>query len=171
MRAWASILGAGLFLGAGCPEDRLRPAPAPAVPAPAASPVRERHPASGLVVRVVRVGPHPVRAEVADEASSRARGLMFREALAPDEGMVFVFPSAGPRHFWMKNTSLPLEIAYIDDGGRIVEVLPMRPFDTTTIPSSRPVRLALELRQGWCAAHGVLPGDVVEGLEELRGEP
>ena len=105
-----------------------------------------------------------VTAEVADEPDLRSRGLMERAALKPDHGMLFVYPDERPRSFWMKNTPLPLSIAYIDQSGRIVRMADMQPYDETSIPSRYPAMYALEMEQGWFTRRGVSAGDRVEGL-------
>jgi uncharacterized membrane protein (UPF0127 family) len=79
--------------------------------------------------------------------------------------MLFVFPDIAPRRFWMKDTPLPLSIAFIADDGRILETADMEPFDTNETRSREPARYALEVRRGWFEARGVKPGDRVHGLE------
>ncbi len=106
-------------------------------------------------------------AEVAARADERTQGLMYRTALAPDSGMLFVFDSAEFQRFWMKNTLIPLSIAYIDSAGTITDILEMTPLDTTTLyASSRPVPYALEMNRGWFAARGIRPGARVAGLPQ-----
>jgi uncharacterized membrane protein (UPF0127 family) len=91
------------------------------------------------------------------------RGLMHRQSLPPNHGMLFVFDRAEKQCFWMKNTPLPLTIAFIADDGQIVNFADMQPFSETPHCSLRPVRFALEMEQGWFARRGVLAGDVMEG--------
>jgi uncharacterized membrane protein (UPF0127 family) len=79
--------------------------------------------------------------------------------------MVFVFPQPRPVTFWMKDTPIPLSIAYISSSGRILELHDMKPFDETSVPStSQAVVYALEVAKGWFDRHGVLPGDTISGL-------
>ena len=112
-----------------------------------------------------------ITAEVADETAERTAGLMFREKLAPDSGMLFVMPRAERAAFWMKNTLIPLSIAYIDPSGTILEIHDMKPRDETTIPSVFPnVAYALEMEQGWFAKAGVNPGEKLKGLPPLTGK-
>lgn len=111
-----------------------------------------------LQVAEIKAGIHLVRAEIADEPDTRARGLMFREHLGPNEGMLFVFQSRSPQCFWMRNTPLPLSIAFIDDDGRIVNVEDMQPRSDDSHCSARPVRYALEMAQGWFARRGLGAG-------------
>ncbi|MGE0311102.1 MAG: DUF192 domain-containing protein [Lautropia sp.] len=109
-------------------------------------------------------GIHRIRAEVADSPATRARGLMMRERLGKNEGMLFVFEQADVHCFWMRNTPLPLSIAFIADDGRIVNVERMQPFTEDAHCPRRAVRYALEMEQGWFAAKGIAPGDRLEGL-------
>ena len=104
-----------------------------------------------------------ITAEIAATPESRMRGLMHRQSLPPNHGMLFVFDRAEKQCFWMKNTPLPLTIAFIADDGQIVNFADMQPFSETPHCSLRPVRFALEMEQGWFARRGVLAGDVMEG--------
>jgi uncharacterized membrane protein (UPF0127 family) len=106
----------------------------------------------------LQAGMHLIRAEVAADFDTRAKGLMFRERLGPNEGMLFVFQERAQQCFWMKNTQIPLSIAFIDDDGTIANVADMKPFDESSHCSARPVRFALEMDQGWFARRGVLNG-------------
>lgn len=115
---------------------------------------------------MIEVGGHTMRVEVADDGARRAQGLMNRDSLPADEGMLFVYPVVEPRSFWMKNTRIPLSIAYIDQGGRIVAIKDLQPMSTRSVPSGAPALYALEVNQGWFAKKGVLPGAVVTGLPE-----
>lgn len=110
------------------------------------------------------VGSAVVQAEVADEEKERAVGLMRRDSLPDGGGMLFVYPDARARIFWMKNTPLPLSIAFLDAGGVVVALAEMQPFSTVPVPSGVPAMYALEMRQGWFAAHGVGVGARVTGL-------
>ncbi len=103
-----------------------------------------------------------VEVEIADERAEQQRGLMERTALAEDGGMLFVFERNEPRSFWMRNTLIPLSIAYIADGGRIVDIQDMQPLDETSHPSAEPARYALEVNQGFFAERGIGVGDEVE---------
>lgn len=112
-------------------------------------------------------GIHLIRAEVADQPMSRQMGLMFREKLGPNEGMLFVFTDKSPQCFWMKNTKVPLTIAFIADDGAIVNLADMKPMDEASHCSAQPVRYALEMEQGWFAKRGVGPGATIGGLSTL----
>ncbi|MFQ5679558.1 MAG: DUF192 domain-containing protein [Gemmatimonadota bacterium] len=110
----------------------------------------------------IRVAGIPVTAEIADDQASRERGLMFRESLPPDHGMLFVYESERVLGFWMKNTHIPLDIAFIDRTGRIVDIQQMEAMTETTHSSRAPAMYALEMALGWFAEHGVGVGDRVE---------
>jgi uncharacterized membrane protein (UPF0127 family) len=103
-------------------------------------------------------GADTVRAEVARTPEERERGLMYRESLAKGRGMLFVFPEAQLRSFWMKDTFIPLDIAYLDADLRIVDILPMEPQDTEPTASTRPAMFALEVPMGWFAEEGIAVG-------------
>jgi uncharacterized membrane protein (UPF0127 family) len=94
---------------------------------------------------------------------------MFRRSMAPDSGMLFVFDSNELQRFWMKNTLIPLSIAFITRDSFITDVLEMAPLDTTTpYASSKPARYALEMNSGWFQSHGIRPGDTVRGIPHSR---
>ena len=115
-----------------------------------------------------------VTAEVAATPAQRGRGLMFRERLAPDAGMLFVYEVAEIQHMWMKNTLIPLSVAFIDERGRIVSISDMAPLSESVHSSAAPARFALEMNRGWFARHGVRAGERVGGLERWlppAGEP
>lgn len=110
-------------------------------------------------------GIHVIQAEVAADFDTRARGLMHRERLGPNEGMLFVFERTSGQHcFWMRNTPLPLSIAFIDEAGAIVNVADMQPHSEGSHCPARPVRYALEMEQGWFAKRGLGQGIKVGGL-------
>lgn len=103
------------------------------------------------------------QAEIADTEDERAQGLMFREHLAPNEGMLFLYPVEKPVAFWMKNTPLPLDMIFIDGTGRIVHVAEMaKPFDTTPISSMGATKAVLEILGGSADQLGIKAGDQVE---------
>jgi len=103
-----------------------------------------------------------VKAEIARTQEERARGLMYRKELPDGEGMLFVFERDQMMSFWMKNTYIPLSIAYITSDGRIVEIKDMYPRDESSVMSSRSVRYALEVPQNWFSRVGIKTGDVVK---------
>ena len=91
---------------------------------------------------------------------------MFRTSLAPDSGMLFIFEKEAFRYFWMKNTHIPLSIAYISRNSVIIDILEMAPEDTTRYPSSGPAIYVLEMNAGWFQTAGIKPGDTVFGIPE-----
>lgn len=100
--------------------------------------------------------------EVADEPEERAQGLMHRTELARDAGMIFVFPRVQPASFWMRNTPLPLDIIFIGDDGRVVNVAAdTTPFSEESIPSDGPVRAVLEVNAGLAEEYGIDAGTPV----------
>jgi uncharacterized membrane protein (UPF0127 family) len=109
---------------------------------------------------------HKLMAEVATTEAERAKGLMNRFSLQPDHGMLFVFKQPQPQAFWMKNTYVPLSIAFVDAGGRILNIEDMAPRTENPHPSRGLALYALEMRKGWFAAHGIEAGDRVEGVEK-----
>lgn len=103
-------------------------------------------------------GIHLITAELAASEPYRSRGLMFRQGLPPNHGMLFVFDRKSVHCMWMRNTLIPLSVAFVDDDGTIVNVEDMRPHDETSHCAKQPVRYALEMTQGWFAQKGVLVG-------------
>ncbi|HEX2742204.1 MAG TPA: DUF192 domain-containing protein [Rubrobacter sp.] len=105
-----------------------------------------------------------VRVEVADNVVEQAKGLMYRKELGEDRGMLFVYPDERVLSFWMRNTLIPLSIAYIDSEGRIVDIQDMKPLDDKPphYESSEPVQYALEVNQGFFEENGVKEGDHAE---------
>jgi uncharacterized membrane protein (UPF0127 family) len=114
-----------------------------------------------LVVKS-RNGDHRFTVEVAASPADRSRGLMFRESLAPDAGMLFDFNEERPVSFWMQNTLIPLDMIFIRASGEIANVhANAKPLDTTSIPSDGPVAFVLEIAGGRAAELGIAAGDVV----------
>jgi uncharacterized membrane protein (UPF0127 family) len=109
-------------------------------------------------------GIHVITAEIASTPQSRMIGLMMRERLAPNHGMVFVFEDKSQHCFWMRNTLIPLSIAFIDDDGTIVNIADMAPKSEASTCPQRLVRYALEMDQGWFAKRGVTAGKKISGL-------
>jgi len=113
----------------------------------------------GLARTTLQAGMYLIRAEVAGDADSRARGLMFRDRLGPNEGMLFVFEQPSTQCFWMRNTLIPLTIAFLADDGRIVNTADMEPKSEASHCSTEGVRFALEMERGWFAKRGLSRGD------------
>jgi uncharacterized protein len=131
---------------------------------PATSSVR----AADLPTTTLTVGNHAITVEVASTPEQRATGLMNRFSLRPDQGMLFVFERAEVQAFWMKNTYIPLSIAFIDASGRIVNIEDMAPQTENSHWSKGPVQFALEMRKGWFAERGVRVGDRVDGVPRRK---
>lgn len=110
------------------------------------------------------VGDGALRLEVADDAAERAQGLMHRDHLGADAGMVFVYPSSEVRSFWMKDTRIPLSIAFLDADGVVVTLAELEPLDTRGVSSIVPAKYAIEANRGWFRAHGLQVGQRVTGL-------
>tara|TARA_A100001011_G_scaffold142995_1_gene150983 strand:+ start:1268 stop:1666 length:399 start_codon:yes stop_codon:yes gene_type:complete len=115
----------------------------------------------------VRINGIPIDIELANTFESRQRGLMNRDALPHDAGMLFAFPDCSQRNFWMRNTYIPLSIAYISEDNEILNIENMYPFDERHTPSAGPAKYALEMNQGWFENNGISVGDLVEGLTEF----
>jgi uncharacterized protein len=103
-------------------------------------------------------GMHNVQAQLAASADQRQVGLMYRREMPSNEGMLFVFEDASRQCFWMRNTLLPLSIAFVADDGTIVNLADMKPLSEDSHCSSKPVRYALEMNAGWFAKRGIGPG-------------
>jgi len=106
----------------------------------------------------------PLDVELADNATSRARGLMGRQVLPECSGMLFVFDEPGRHAFWMLNTSIPLEAVHILADGSISQIIPMEPCGMNPLscpnyPPEKESLYVLELNQGFCSRHGIAPGD------------
>lgn len=113
----------------------------------------------------ISIKQHKLTIEVADTPKTMQRGLMFRKQLDENTGMLFIFPKEDRAIFWMKNTSIPLSIAYIDQHGKILEIYPLEPYNEKSVFSKSPkIRFALEVNLGWFDAHGIKPGDTIQGL-------
>jgi len=120
--------------------------------------------AQTLPVTQLSAGMHLIRAEVAADFGSRSQGLMHRKSLAPNAGMLFVFDEAAPHCMWMKNTYIPLSVAFIDAQGVIINIADMTPHSEQSHCASRPAVYALEMTRGWFAQRGIKPGAKLGGL-------
>ena len=109
-------------------------------------------------------GVHLITAEVAADDPMRMRGLMFRESLPQNRGMLFIFDAKTVQCMWMRNTLIPLSVAFIDDDGRIVNIEDMKPQTEDSHCAKTPVRYALEMTQGWFAQRGLKAGTVIGGI-------
>ena len=125
-------------------------------------------PQTGLPTAVISIaaagGPVTVEVELARTQTERNIGLMFRTVLEDGKGMFFIFEKDEVLSFWMKNTLIPLSIAYISFDGTIIDVRDMHPHDVSSVSSSRSVRYALEVPQGWFSRTGIKTGDKIIDL-------
>jgi uncharacterized membrane protein (UPF0127 family) len=119
-------------------------------------------------VAQLSAGIHLIQAEVVSEPGARTRGLMHRKSLDRSAGMLFIFDERAVHCMWMKNTYIPLSVAFIDDQGTIVNIADMEPHDETSHCAARPVRYALEMNRGWFAARGIKPGTRLGGFPAWR---
>jgi len=112
----------------------------------------------------LNVGSHELHAEYVYRDEDRQRGLMGRTELGESAGMLFRFPRLKTHCLWMKNTPLPLSAAFLDEQGRIINLVDLQPHDLTVKCSDGPARYAVEVNQGWFAQRAIQPGQQVEGL-------
>lgn len=111
----------------------------------------------------ILVGTKKLEVEIVQSDEERMRGLMHREQLGENEGMLFVFEEAQIQSFWMRNTFIPLDIAFIDANGKIIDVQRMEPLDETkSYFSPAPVPYVLEVNAGWFERNGVTVGEIVK---------
>ncbi len=109
---------------------------------------------------------HKVIAEVASIPSDRAQGLMFRKKMADNEGMLFVYPQPHVTGMWMKNTLIPLSVAFIDEKGVIINIEEMKPETLDAHMAKAPAKYSLEMSSGWFKKHKLGPGTKIKGLEK-----
>jgi len=124
--------------------------------------------AADLPTTTLTIGTHKLTAEIVTTPEQRALGLMNRFSLKPDHGMLFVFERPEPLGFWMKNTYIPLSIAFIGAEGRIVNIEDMKPQTEETHWSKGPALYALEMRKGWFSERGIGPGAAVTGMPQVK---
>ena len=111
----------------------------------------------------INAGIHNITAQLAQTPEQREIGLMFRTAMGASEGMLFAFERPGQQCFWMKNTLIPLAIAFVADDGSIVNIDSMKPQTLDGHCSATPVRFVLEVNEGWFAKRGIKPGSRLKG--------
>ncbi|MDO5101658.1 MAG: DUF192 domain-containing protein [Lautropia sp.] len=129
----------------------------------AALPIQAQTPFKLPLVEL-KLGQQTIEAEVASTEAQRSQGLMYRHSLDEGRGMLFVFDSPGQYCFWMKNTLIPLSIAFINERGTITDLADMAPQDERSHCPTKAIRYALEVNQGWFGQQGVKVGDTLEGL-------
>lgn len=173
-RAVFGLLGLSVAL-AGCSTADAVPGAADGEGAIAASPPSASGETEGLGAYPpagyawVIFGADTVLAEVAATAEERQEGLMYRDEVPDGTGMLFVFQDNQPRAFWMANTYVPLDIAYMNPSYQIVDIIAMEPLVTESYPSNAPSMFALEVRQGWFAEHGIGVGATADIVFGVRG--
>ena len=145
-------------------NDRLRAALAAlALAGLAAGAFAQDGPQSLPKIRL-NAGIHNINAQLAQTPEQRQIGLMFRASMPANEGMLFAFDRPDQQCFWMKNTLIPLDIAFVEDSGAIVNIEQMKPQTVGQHCSQKPVRYVLEMNEGWFAKRGVKPGFKLKGL-------
>ena len=156
-----AVFFASLLLVVGCGEQKSESSESPseANAPPTAGPEPSRR--STVSITNTEGEMVVVRVEIATTTAEKQRGLMGRTALAEDAGMLFVFDREQQLSFWMKDTLIPLSIAYINESGRIVDIQDMQPLDETPHPSTEPAKYALEVNQGFFSEHGIEVGNKV----------
>jgi uncharacterized membrane protein (UPF0127 family) len=112
----------------------------------------------------VHIGKHALRVEVAANDAQRSRGLMHREKMAKNDGMLFIFDEPGYHSMWMMNTLIPLSVAFLDKSGVILNIEDMEPRTTDAHTAAGPAVYAIETNKGWFAERKIKPGDKVTGL-------
>ena len=130
-------------------------------------PVAAQDAATEFRVIPLSAGIHVIRAEVAMAPAEREKGLMFRRALGANQGMVFLFDQPAVQCMWMRNTLIPLSVAFIGDDGRILNIEEMAPQSDDNHCAVRPARYALEMNKGWFARHGIVAGAPISGLPRV----
>ncbi len=130
----------------------------------AVSVMAQNGPQPRLPVIELTAGMYVIQAEVAQTMNEQSIGLMYRRTMAVNEGMLFIYDSPQVRCFWMRNTLLPLTIAFIADDGSIVNLKDMQPETEKSHCSTKPVRYALEMNQGWFEKRGLKPGFKLRGI-------
>jgi uncharacterized membrane protein (UPF0127 family) len=124
--------------------------------------------AQELPVVQLNAGMYLIRAEVAADFGSRAQGLMYRKEMPSNAGMLFIFEQPGEQCMWMKNTLIPLSVAFMDDEGRIINIEEMAPQTLDSHCARRPARYALEMNAGWFSARGIKPGTRLGGIPGMK---
>lgn len=114
----------------------------------------------------LNAGMHLIQAEVAANTPDRGKGLMCRPSMPPNAGMLFVFGDVQPHCMWMRNTLIPLSVAFMDEQGVIVSIHDMKPQTDDSHCAARPARYALEMNVGWFDKRGIKPGAKIGGLDK-----
>ncbi len=123
--------------------------------------------AAEMPIAELGAGMYRIEAEVASTFEDRQRGLMYRRTMPQQHGMVFVFTEEARHCMWMKNTLLPLSVAFLDGSGRVVNIEDMQPQTENNHCATAPARYALEMNIGWFRERGIKPGDSIRGIDRL----
>lgn len=124
-------------------------------------------PASAQLAQLeLTAGFYRIEVEVAADQSSRMQGLMNRRSMAANRGMLFVYAQAARHCMWMRNTFLPLSVAFLDEVGRILNIEDMQPQTEANHCAVKPAHYALEMHQGWFADKGIKPGMLIGGVDK-----
>lgn len=115
---------------------------------------------------MLNINGHALRVTVARTPAERSMGLMFATKLGKDDGMLFIYPEAAVSAMWMKNTNIPLSVAFLDEQGVIINIEDMQPQTLDAHPSKAPAKYSIETNLGWFKQHGAGPGTKVKGLEK-----
>ena len=152
---------AALLLAAGCEKDKPDMPPSVVTKKPPVEPATGQAQPRLKTIKLY-LGAAELTVEIADENLERMAGMMHRTTMPKNEGMLFVFPKQHQTGFWMKNTTVPLSIAYIAPASRVIEIHDLQPGNTKPAESrSARVQYALEVNQGWFAKNGIKPGAVL----------
>nr|WP_243632284.1 DUF192 domain-containing protein [Parazoarcus communis] len=123
--------------------------------------------AAAMPVVELGAGMFRIQVEVAHTDANRQLGLMNRREMPAHNGMVFVFPQDARHCMWMRNTFIPLSVAFLDEQGRILNIADMQPQTEDSHCAAAPARFALEMNQGWFRERGLKPGDAIRGVDRL----
>jgi uncharacterized protein len=123
---------------------------------------------AGMRTLAITVAKHPLKVEVAENDAQRAKGLMFREKMAKNDGMLFIFEEPAYQSMWMKNTLIPLSVAFLDREGVILSIHDMQPQTLDSHMSAGPALYAIETNKGWFAERGIKAGDRATGLPRVK---
>ena len=132
----------------------------------AAAPTAQAKETAAAQTIILSVNGHAVKAELATDDATRQKGLMFRAHMGKNDGMLFVFPQVAYHAMWMRNTLIPLSVAYMDESGKIVSIHEMEPQTEISHQAEGPVRYALEMNAGWFRSNKIKPGDPIKGLDK-----
>ena len=122
------------------------------------------HADAPLRTTTLRIAGHPLKVEIAQKEAELQKGLMFREKMGANDGMLFIFEERSYHAMWMKNTLIPLSVAFVDQDGTILNILDMEPQTLDTHQSAGPSLYAIETNKGWFAQKKIKAGDKVAGL-------